>query len=148
MNNSIISEKAIIGKNVEIGAFCIIEDDVIIGDNTIIKNYVELRKNTKIGNNSFIDSRVISSGNCEIGNYVTIRYDSIIARGVKIGDYTYISPKMMTNNLNTTKEQIGGAEIGAHVFVGTNCVLQHEQPRSRSRDWPDAQAVLSKALVV
>ena len=37
-----ISEKATIGKNVQIGNFCVIEEDVTIGDNTIIKNYVEL----------------------------------------------------------------------------------------------------------
>jgi UDP-N-acetylglucosamine acyltransferase len=31
----------------------------------------------------------------------------------------------MTNNLNTDKEQIGGAQIGSNVFIGTNCVIQH-----------------------
>ncbi|MCT8338469.1 hypothetical protein MG296_00245 [Flavobacteriaceae bacterium TK19130] len=125
MNTSIISEKATIGKNVEIGAFCIIEDDVVIGDGTVIKNYVELRKGTIVGKNCYIDSRVSSSGNCTIGNHVTVRYDSILARGIKIGDHTYICPKMMSNNLNTEHEQIGGAQIGKHVFIGTNCVLQH-----------------------
>ena len=125
MERNIISEKATIGKNVQLGAFCIIEDDVVIGDNTIIKNYVELRKGTIVGSDCYIDSRVSSSGNCVIGNNVTIRYDSIIARGVKIGDGTYICPKMMSNNLNTEHEQIGGAHIGKNVFVGTGCVLQH-----------------------
>lgn len=125
MVNCIISEKAKIGKNVSIGAFCIIEEGVVIGDNTVLKNYVELRKDTIIGENCYIDSRVSSSGNCLIGNNVIVRYDSIIARGVKIGDGTYICPKMMTNNLNTNKEQIGGADIGENVFVGTSCVLQH-----------------------
>jgi len=125
MSTSIISKDAILGKNVKIGEFCIIDEGVVIGDNTEIKNYVELRKDTIIGQNCYIDSRVTSSGNCVIGNHVIIRYDSIIARGVKIGDGTYICPKMMTNNLNTTKDQIGGAHIGSNVFVGTSCVLQH-----------------------
>lgn len=125
MNNSIISDKAIIGKNVSIGSFCIIDEDVEIGDNTIIKNYVELRKGSKIGKNCFIDSRVSSSGNCIIKDNVIIRYDSIIARGVIIEEHTYICPKMMTNNLDTNKVQIGGAHIGKNVFVGTSCVLQH-----------------------
>jgi UDP-N-acetylglucosamine acyltransferase len=31
----------------------------------------------------------------------------------------------MSNNLNTNMLQIGGAEIGSNVFIGTNCVLQH-----------------------
>lgn len=125
MINCIISEKAKIGKNVKIGAFCIIEEGVVIGDNTVLKNYVELRKDTKIGKNCYIDSRVSSSGNCIIEDNVIVRYDSIIARGVVIGEGTYICPKMMTNNLNTNKKQIGGAHIGKNVFVGTSSVLQH-----------------------
>ena len=96
-----ISEKAIIGENVQIGSFCVIEEDVIIGDNTIIKNYVELRKNTIIGKDCYIDSRVSTSGNCKIGDRVTLRYDSIIARGVEIGDDTYVCPRVMTNNLDS-----------------------------------------------
>lgn len=125
MTNSIISEKAKIGKNVTIGAFCIIEEGVEIGDNTTIKNYVELRTGTKIGKNCLIDSKVSSSGNCTIEDDVIIRYDSIIARGVYIGKGSYICPKMMTNNLDTNKAQIGGAHIGRNVFIGTSCVLQH-----------------------
>lgn len=125
MTNSIISDTAIIGKNVKIGAFCIIEDDVVIGDNTIIKNYVELRSGTKIGSNCLIDSKVSSSGQCTIGNNVTIRYSSIIARGAIIKDNVYISPKVMFNNLNKNKTQIGGAIIQENTFIGTSCVLHH-----------------------
>lgn len=120
-----ISEKAIIGKNVKIGAYCIIEDGVIIGDNTIIKNYVELRENTKVGENCYIDSRVSTSGNCEIGDFVTLRYATIIARGCKIGSHSYLCPRVMTNNLDTSGHSIGGAHIGEHCFIGTNTVLQH-----------------------
>ncbi len=120
-----ISEKAVIGKNVSIGAYCVIEEGVVIGDNTTIKNYVELRKNTIIGENCYIDSRVSTSGDCKVGNNVTVRYASILARGVEVGDGTYICPKVMTNNLNTGQTQIGGAKIGRNCFIGTNTVLQH-----------------------
>ena len=120
-----ISSKAKVGKNVEIGNYVIIEDDVEIGDGTIIKNFVELRKNTKIGKDCYIDSRVSTSGECEIGDGVTLRYDTIIARGCKVGNNTYIAPRVMTNNLDTGKKQIGGAHIGENCFIGTNAVLQH-----------------------
>ena len=112
-----ISSKAKIGKNVEIGNFVVIEDGVEIGDGTIIRNFVELRKNTKIGKNCYIDSRVSTSGNCEVGNDVTLRYDTILARGCKVGDGTYICPRVMTNNLDTGKTQIGGAHIGKNCFT-------------------------------
>ncbi len=120
-----ISPKAKIGKNVEIGSYVIIEDDVEIGDNTIIKNFVELRKNTKVGTGCYIDSRVSTSGNCTIGNNVTLRYDVIIAKGCDIGDDTYICPRVVTNNLDASGDQIGGAHIGKNCFVGTSTVLHH-----------------------
>ena len=82
-------------------------------------------KNTKIGKDCYIDSRVSTSGDCEIGNNVTLRYDTIIARGCKIGDNTYVCPRVMTNNLDTEKIQIGGAHTGKNCFLGTNTVLQH-----------------------
>lgn len=143
MENSIISAKAKIGDNVKIGHYCVIEDDVIIGNNvvienhcvfksgvrigddTVVKNYVELREDTIIGKKCLVDSRVSSSGNCKIGDRVVLRYDSIIARQVEIGDDTYVCPRVMTNNLNTEQEQIGGAKIGKNCFIGTNAVLQH-----------------------
>jgi len=125
--NSIImiSKYAKIGSNVEIGKYVIIEDGVEIGDNTVIKNFVELRKNTKVGSNCYIDSRVSTSGECIIANNVTLRYDSIIAMGCEIGDGTYVCPRVMTNNLDSGKDQIGGAKVGKNCFIGTNSVLHH-----------------------
>tara|TARA_B100000131_G_C18116837_1_gene611557 strand:+ start:658 stop:1149 length:492 start_codon:yes stop_codon:yes gene_type:complete len=123
--SSIVDEGAVIGKNVVIGKFCIIDDGVVIGDNTVVKNYVELRSGTIIGESCYVDSRVSTSGNCKVGNNVTLRYDSILARGVEIGDNTYICPRVMTNNLNEKKDGVGGAKIGANCFIGTNVVLQH-----------------------
>ena len=120
-----ISSKATIGKNVEIGNYVVIEDGVVIGDNTVIKNFVELRKNTIVGSGCYMDSRVSTSGDCTIGDNVTLRYGAIVARGCDIGDDTYVCPHVMTNNLDTGQESIGGAKIGRRCFIGTNCVVQH-----------------------
>lgn len=120
-----VSKRAKIGKNVEIGQYVIIEDNVEIGDGTIIKNFVELRNGTIIGKDCYIDSRVSTSGNCIIENNVTVRYDTILARGCKVGRNTYICPRVMTNNLDSGGEQIGGADIGKNCFIGTNTVIQY-----------------------
>ncbi len=131
MNNKKIGQYNVIGSNVKLGVnvtignFCVLHDGVIIGDNTVIKDYVELRSGTHIGSECIIDSRVSSSGNCKIGNGVTLRYDTIIARGCEIGDNTYVCPRVMTNNLDSGGQQIGGAKVGENCFIGTNAVLQH-----------------------
>ena len=112
-----ISSKATIGKNVEIGNYVVIEDGVVIGDHTVIKNFVELRKNTIVGSGCYIDSRVSTSGDCRIGNNVTLRYGAIVARGCDVGDDSYVCPHVMTNNLDTGQESIGGAKLDADVLL-------------------------------
>ncbi len=59
---AIVSDKAIIGKNVSIGAFAIVEDDVVIGHDCVIGEYSILKKYTKIGDNNIIHHHV-SLGN-------------------------------------------------------------------------------------
>ncbi|MGV6860135.1 MAG: acyltransferase [Putridiphycobacter sp.] len=87
-----ISKSAKIGKNVTIGKFVIIEDNVTIGDNTFIgdftlirkntiigenckiKSYNEIRENVKIGNNSSFGSRCTLCADTVIGNNVNIKF--------------------------------------------------------------------------
>lgn len=116
----VISNKAKIADDVQIGNFCIIEDEVEIGAGTEIKNYVEIRNGTRIGLNCYLDSGVKISGNALIGDQVVLRYDTIIARGCQIGDGTYISPQGMFQNLDHERKSVGGAKIGKNCFIGTN----------------------------
>lgn len=116
----VISPGAEIADDVEIGHFCVIEDDVTIGRGTVIRSYVELRSGTRIGEGCYIDSGVKVSGNATIEDSVTLRYDTIVARGCRIGKGTYVSPQTMFQNLSHEKEAIGGAVIGPDCFIGTN----------------------------
>lgn len=122
---NIVEKGAVIGDNVKIGNYCIIGSDVSVGSNTVVMNYVELRSGTKIGADCYIDSRVSTSGDCVIGNGVTLRYGVIIAKGCDIGDGCYLSPGVMTNNLDKDKVSIGGAKLGRGCFVGSKAVLHH-----------------------
>lgn len=122
---SIIEEGVELGDGVIVGNYCIIKSGVIIGSSTTLMNFVEIRSNTTIGTDCYIDSRVSMSGECEIGNNVKLRYGSIIAKGCIIEDDCYLSPRVMTNNLDEAKNPIGGAHIKRGCFIGTQAVLQH-----------------------
>jgi UDP-2-acetamido-3-amino-2,3-dideoxy-glucuronate N-acetyltransferase len=121
----IIEDDVVFGDNVTLGNFCIVRKNTVVGSNTVLMNNIELRPETIVGEDCYIDSGVKSSGKCRIGNKVTLRYDTIIARGVVIKDGTYVCPRVMTNNLNSGQDEIGGAQIGENCFIGTNAVLQH-----------------------
>ncbi len=122
---SIVEEGVTLGDGVKIGNYCIIKSGVIIGDSTIIMDFVEIRGGTTIGNECYIDSRVSTSGDCKIGNKVNLRYGAIIAKGCIIEDDCYLSPRVMTNNLDQGMNSIGGAHIKRGCFIGTQAVLQH-----------------------
>jgi UDP-N-acetylglucosamine acyltransferase len=53
-STAIVSSEANIAVNVQIGPFCIIESDVVIGKNTIIQNNVTIKSGTRIGSGNNI----------------------------------------------------------------------------------------------
>lgn len=135
---AIISEKAIIGKDVSIGPFSVI-GNCVIGDRVCIKNHVVIEDNVTINNDCFIDSNsVIGAGglawiwdadgtrimqpqlggvvieeNCLIATDVTIVRGSL-SENTRIGSCTVIA--------HGTK--IGhGSQIGTNIHMANNVSL-------------------------
>ena len=50
--NSFVSKKVQLGKNVKIGPFCYLDGNIQIGDNTVLKSHVVISGNTFIGKNN------------------------------------------------------------------------------------------------
>ncbi len=121
-----ISEKAKIGKNVQIEPFAVIYDDVEIGDNCYIGANVVIFPGSRIGNNCRIfpgasigaipqdlkfDNEYTT---CEIGNNNTIREFVTINRGTAASGKTIVED----NNLI-----MAYVHIAHDCVVGNNCVL-------------------------
>ena len=123
MDTNLIHDSFKFGKNLKIGAFCIIEEDVIVGENVEIQNYVLLKKGTRIGDNCYVDSYVRSSGDNIIGNNVTLRFGSTIARQVFIEDDVFISPNVMTVYSLPDGSKSSGTYIKKGAFIGTAAVI-------------------------
>ena len=120
---AIISKKSRIGKNVSIGAYCIIEDDVIIGDNTSIGPYSLIKKFTEIGK----DCRIFS--HCVIGEIPQDKKFKDEITKLIIGDNNTIR-EFCTINRGT--EESGETIIGnnclfmAYVHVAHDCILKND----------------------
>jgi acetyltransferase-like isoleucine patch superfamily enzyme len=96
---SIVSKHAKIGRNVTIGAFSIINDNVVLGNDCVVEAYCELGvENTQtegkplvIGDNALIRSHSVLYANSHIGknlqtgHRVTIREQSVIGANFQIG---------------------------------------------------------------
>ena len=120
---SIISKKAQIGKNVSIGPYCIIEDNVIIGDNTKIDSHTIIKEYTEIGKNCNIFSH------CVIGEIPQDKkYDGEKSHLI-IGDNNTIR-EFCTLNRGTGES--GLTKIGnnclfmAYVHVAHDCILGND----------------------
>ena len=139
-----ISEKSNIGKNVTIGKFTVIEDNVVIGDNCLIGNNVVIHegsvieKNVRIDDNTVIGKLPMRSVNsifkdeeklepCKIGEGCLIGAGTIIYAGCKIGSKTLIADlAVVRENVAIGKRSIigKGATIENYCTVGSNCKIQ------------------------
>ncbi len=141
---ALISSKSTIGKNVSIGPYCIIEDNVVIGDNTKIDAHTIIKQYSTIGQNSHIFSQCVigeipqdkkykgEKTNLIVGNNTVIREFCTLNRGTKdfgttqIGDncllmaYVHIGHDCILNNDIILAN---GVQLGGHVFIDNYAIV-------------------------
>ncbi len=115
-SRALVSLSASIGKNVSIGAFSFVGDDVEIGDDTVIFPHVSIYPKVKIGKQCTIHSHVSLRESIQIGNRVTLH------NGVVIGSdgFGYIQDKDKTH---LKIPQTGSVMIGDDVEIGANTTV-------------------------
>ena len=145
-----ISATAVIGKDVYIGPYTVIEDGCRIGDGTTIDSNVTIYHDVTIGKNChiwagavigadghgyFLDDdnywqHVVHMGNVVIGDNVEIKANSCVDRGVlddtTIGDNTKIDNLVqVAHNVVIGRNTFiaGGTQIGGSCVIGDNCWL-------------------------
>lgn len=128
-NTAIISEKSIIGKNVKIGAFSIIYDNVEIADDTTIESYCELGVSNaisdngllRIGKGSHIRSHSVFYEASEFGeglitgHRVTVREKTIAGRNLQIGTLSDIQGHCTIGDYTRFHSNV---HIGQHSKIG------------------------------
>jgi UDP-N-acetylglucosamine acyltransferase len=115
--SAIIDPKAHIGKNVDIGAFSTVNDDVIIGDNVVI------------GTGAYIDSGTRLAANCKVGHYSVL---GIAPQDLKFKDEkTYLEVGEGTvirefSSLNRGTTYHYKSVIGKNCFIMTYVHVAHD----------------------
>lgn len=143
---ALVSNKAQLGDNVEIGAFSIIGDEVKIGNGTVVKSHVVIEGDTTIGKNNMIfpfatiglapqdlkfrseKSKVVIGDNNSIREHVTIHLGTLDgAMLTKIGSNcllmvgVHIAHDCIVGNhviLANNATLAGHVELGDHVVIG------------------------------
>lgn len=75
---AVISESAVLGKNVSVGPYAVIGDKVSIGDNTVIYPFSYIGKRSKVGSGCVIYPHVTVRESIIIGNRVIIHPSTVV----------------------------------------------------------------------
>ena len=112
---SSVSNKAVLGSNVHVGPFVVIEDGVVIGDNSVIMANCYIGKNSKIGANALVYPNVTIRENIRIGKNAIIHPGAVLGSDgfgfIPLGSTSFKIP------------QIGTVEIGDDVELGANVTI-------------------------
>lgn len=145
-----IHPEAKIGENCEIGPFCYIDKNVVVGDNNRLMNSVTLLYGTRMGNGNVVFPGAVigaipqdlkfkgEATTAEIGDNNTIRENVTINRG------TAAKGKTIVGNNNLLME---GMHVAHDVFIGNGCVIGNST-KLAGEVVVDDFAVISGAVLV
>lgn len=121
-----VHPEAIIGDNCEVGPFCYIDKNVVVGDGNRLMNSVTLLDGTRLGNNNTIFPGTVIGAvpqdlkfqgevtTAEVGDNNTIRENVTINRGTAAKGKTVVG----SNNL-----LMEGMHVAHDVIVGNGCII-------------------------
>ncbi len=112
---AVISPQAVLGQNVSVGAYTVIEAGAHIGDNTVIFPQCYIGKDVTIGQNCYIYPQVVIREQCVLKDYV------ILQAGAKIGSdgfgFTFHDGR------HQKIPQIGNVVLGNDVEIQSNACV-------------------------
>jgi len=138
-----IGQDVVIGENVSIMPFAVVDDHAVIGDNVILYPHTYVGQHAKIGNDSQLYSNVTIREFCQIGKRVIIHSSTVIGAdgfgyitkdgkhakvpqvgNVRIEDDVEIGAHVGIDRATTGSTVIGeGTKIDNLVHIGHNCEI-------------------------
>lgn len=124
---AIISAKTKIGKDVEIGPFCVVGDNVQLGDNVILKSHVVVEGITKIGSGTTIYPFASIGNPPQDLKYQGEDSEVIIGKNNTIREYVTIQPGTKDGVMKTIVGDNNLFMVGVHIahdcIVGSNVIF-------------------------
>ncbi len=115
---ALVSDKALLGKGNEIGAFVVIEDDVVLGDENILFSGVVLKSGTVLGNENKIHEHAVIGGLPQ-----DLGFDAATPSLVKIGDKNILREFVTIHRASQENE---ATKLGNENYLMTQVHLAHD----------------------
>ena len=142
---TIVHPSAVLADGVKIGAYSVVEADVVIGEGSVLREHATLRRYTTIGRNNMVDSHAVLGGlpqdlkfDPRIVSYLRVGDDNVFREGVTIsrgtgdGEATLVGSRtywMMAAHAghNAVVEDeailVNGSALAGHTFLGRGAIL-------------------------
>ncbi len=142
---AIVHPSAVLSEGVEIGAYSIVEADVVIGSGTVLREHATLRRFTTIGQNNIVDSYAVLGGvpqdikfdprtvsYLRVGDNNIFREGVTISRGTGEGEATIIGNRTYWMTVahaghNAVVEDdailVNGSALAGHTVLGRGAIL-------------------------
>lgn len=115
--SAIVHPDARLGKDVEIGPFCVVDGNVEIGDGTVLMNSVTVRDGARIGRNCHIHPGAVIAGIPQDLKFVGEETVAII------GDNTTLRECVTVNRGTASK---GKTVVGSNCLIMAYCHIAHD----------------------
>jgi UDP-N-acetylglucosamine acyltransferase len=142
---AIVHPTAVLADDVEIGAYSLVEADVVIGRGSVMREHAALRRYTTLGQNNIVDSHAVLGGDPQdlkfdprtvsylrVGDNNIFREGVTISRGTGGGEATIVGNRtywMMASHAghNAVVEDdtllVNGAALAGHTVLGRGAIL-------------------------
>ncbi len=142
---AIVHPTAVFADDVEIGAYSIVEADVVIGPGTALRDHAILRRYTTIGQNNIVDSHAVLGGvpqdfkfNPQTVSYLHVGDNNVFREGVTIsratgegeativGNRTYWMTAAHAGHDAVIEDDailVNGAALAGHTVLGRGAIL-------------------------
>lgn len=111
----VLGKGVTLGREVAIGPYAVVEDNVNIGDKTVIYAGCYLGRGSRIGSNTLIYSNVCLGDNTDIGDRVIIHYGAVIGSD----GFGFVT----IDNKHHKIPQLGSVVIHDDVEIGANAAI-------------------------
>jgi UDP-N-acetylglucosamine acyltransferase len=142
---AIVHPSAVLADDVEIGAYSIVEADVVIGPGSVLREHATLRRYTTLGQNNIVDSHAVLGGNPQdlkfdprtvsylrVGDHNVFREGVTISRGTGEGEATIVGNRTYWMTAahaghNAIVEEnailVNGSALAGHTVLGRGAIL-------------------------
>lgn len=112
---AVIAADVILGQNVFIGPYVVIEEGSVIGDYCVLKSHIHIGRQVNLGNHTTVHAHVTIYDHCHIGSQVTIHASTVI--GSDGFGYTFDEGK------HQKIPHVGNVVVHDDVEIGANTAI-------------------------